>query len=169
MLMNAQIPDVKDTNDDAYFSRWIIVPFLAEITKVDKFLTDKMTTKEEMSGLLNLALLGLSKIFKSQDFSYGKTPEEIKKEMLLSGSMIANFVIDCLVEETDAWVSKDEIYEECARYAKSKNLPIVSKQILGRKLPNHSGYIIDGTKAIDKKQIQGWRNVKIKGKEEESE
>jgi putative DNA primase/helicase len=160
---------VKDTNDDAYFSRWIIVPFLAEITKVDKFLTDKMTTKDELSGLLNLALLGLSEILKNQEFSYGKAPEEIKKEMLLSGSMVANFVKDCLEEETGAWVSKDAIYEECARYAKLNNLPIVDKKFLGRKLPNHSGYIIDGTKAIDKKQIQGWRNVKIKGKEEESE
>lgn len=161
-----KIPDVKDTNDDAYFSRWIIVPFLAEITRVDKFLTDKMTTKEELSGLLNLALFGLSEILRKQDFSYGKTPEEVKKEMLLSGSMVANFVKDCLEEETGAWVSKDAMYEECARYAKFYNLPIVDKKFLGRKLPNHSGYIIDGTKAIDKKQIQGWRNVKIKGKEE---
>ena len=164
-----KIPDVKDTNDDAYFSRWIIIPFLAEITKVDKFLTDKMTTNEELSGLLNWALLSLGVIIKNQEFSYGKTPEEIKKEMLLSGSMVANFVKDCLEEETGAWVSKDDIYAECARYAKFNNLPIVDKKFLGRKLPNHSGYIIDGTKVIDKKQIQGWRNVKIKGKEEETE
>lgn len=157
-----KIPDVKDTNDDAYFSRWIIVPFLAEITKVDKFLTDKMTTKEELSGLLNWALLGLNKIIRKQDFSYGKPPEEIKKEMLLSGSMVANFAKDCLEEETDAWVSKDAMYEECARYAKLNNLPIVNKQFLGRKLPNHSGYIIDGSKTVETKQVQGWKNVKIK-------
>ena len=164
-----KIPDVKDTNDDAYFSRWIIVPFLAEITKVDKFLTDKMTTKEELSGLLNLALIGLSEILQRQDFSYGKNPEEIKKEMLLSGSMVANFVKDCLEEEIGAWVSKDAMYEECARYAKLNNVPIVDKQFLGRKLPNHSGYIIDGTKAIENKQVQGWRNVKIRDKEEKTE
>lgn len=164
-----KIPDVKDTNDDAYFSRWIIVPFLAEITKVDKFLTDKMTTEKEISGLLNLALLGLSEILQKQDFSYDKTPEEIKKEMLLSGSMVANFVKDYLEEETGAWVSKDAMYEECARYAKLNNLPIVDKGVLGRKLPNHSGYIIDGTKTIDGKQMQGWKNVKIKGKEEKTE
>jgi len=161
-----KIPDVKDANDDAYFSRWIIIPFLAEIKEVDKFLTNKITTEEELSGLLNLAIAGLCRILEKQDFSYNKTPDEVKKEMLLSGSMIANFVNDRLEEKIDAWVSKDDMHEECARYAQSNNLPTVSKQILGRKLPNHSGYIIDGTKFIGVKQTQGWRNVKIKGKEE---
>ncbi len=161
-----KIPEVKDINDDAYFGRWIIIPFLAEITKVDKFLTEKITTKEELSGLLNLALLNLEKIIEKQDFSYGRDPEEIKKEMLLSGSMVANFVHECLEEEIGSWIGKDEMYEECVRYAQSSNLPVIDKKLLGRKLPNHSGYIIDGTKLIGTKQTQGWRNVKIKGKEE---
>jgi putative DNA primase/helicase len=162
-----KIPDVKDTNDDAYFSRWIIIPFLAEIEKIDKFLTEKITTKEELSGLLNLAILGLNEILEKQDFSYDKAPEEIKKEMLLSGSMIANFVNDRLEKHINAWVSKDNMYEEYANYAQSNGLPTIDKPNLGRKLPNHSGYITDGTKLIGKKQTQGWRNVKIKGKEEE--
>lgn len=159
-----KIPDVKDTTDDAYFSRWIIIPFLAVIAEkeIDKFLTDKITTKKELSGLLNLALSGLSDILQTQNFSYDKTPEEIKKEMLLSGSMVANFVKDCLVEEVDAWVSKDDMYEECAKYTMANNLPTISKEVLGRKLPNHSGYIIDSSKTVGSKQVRGWRNVKIK-------
>ncbi len=159
-----KIPDVKDAGDDAYFSRWIIVPFLAEIAKVDKFLTDKITAKEELAGLLNLALLGLSDILQKQNFSYVKNPGEIKKEMLLSGSMIANFAEECLEEEADAWISKDDMYDECAKYTLSKNLPTVTKEFLGRKLPNHSGYIIDSTKKNETKQVRGWRNVKIKSK-----
>jgi putative DNA primase/helicase len=159
-----KVPDVKDTNDDAYFSRWIVVPFLAEIEKKDKSLTGKITTPEELSGLLNLAILGLKKIIENQDFSYDKNPEEIKKEMLLSGSMIAKFVEDRLEEEVNGWVSKDDMYNECANYALQEKLPAISKQFLGRKLPSHSGYIIDGTKLIGTKQEQGWRNVRIKGK-----
>lgn len=161
-----KIPDVKDSSDDAYFSRWIVIPFLAEIKKVNKFLTEEITTEGELSGLLNLAILGLNEILQKQNFSYDKSPEDIKKEMLLSGSMVANFVENCLEEELGAWVSKDEMYEECTRYTQSKKLPTIDKQVLGRKLPNHSGYIIDGTKLIGNKQVRGWRNVRIKGKEE---
>ncbi len=157
-----KIPDVKDTNDDAYFSRWIVIPFLAEIEHVDKFLTEKITTQQELSGLLNLALTGLDQIVQKQEFDYSKSSEEIKKEMLLSGSMIAKFVNDCLKQEAGSWVSKDDMYRACAEYAQANNLPTVDKQILGRKLPNHSGYIIDGTKLIGTKQVQGWRNVKLK-------
>ena len=161
-----KIPDVKDTNDDAYFSRWIIIPFLAEIKKVDKFLTDKITTKEELSGLLNLAIAGLINVLDKQDFSYAKTPNEVKIEMLLSGSMVANFVQDRLEESHESWVSKEDIYEECIRYAQAEGLPTITKALLGRKLPDHSGYIINGTKSSLGRQIQGWRNVKIKGREE---
>lgn len=164
-----KIPEVKDINDDAYFARWIIIPFLAEITEVDKFLTEKITTKEEFSGLLNLAIINLKRIIEKQDFSYGRDPEEIKKEMLLSGSMVANFVNECLEEKIGSWVSKDEMYEECSKYAQSNNLPVIDKKLLGRKLPSHSGYIIDGTKSIDNKQVQGWRNAIIKGKDHQQE
>jgi putative DNA primase/helicase len=163
-----KIPEVKDINDDAYFARWIIIPFLVEIKKVDKTLTEKITNQKELSGLLNLAISRLLQIIEKQDFSYDKTPEEIKKEMLLSGSMVANFVNECLEDQKGAWVSKEDMYEECARYAQSNDLPVIDKQNLGRKLPNHSGFIIDGTKLIEGKQVQGWRNVKIKGKEETS-
>ena len=162
-----KIPDVKDTNDPAYFSRWIIIPFLIQIEMVDKFLTDKITTREELSGLLNLALSGLSEIINKQNFSYDKTPEEIKKEMLLSGSMVANFVENRLEEQPGAWISKDEMYEECARYAQANSLPTISKVMLGRKLSNHSGYIIDGKRTIDGKQVPGWLNVTIKGVKKE--
>ncbi len=161
-----KIPDVKDTNDMAYFGRWIVVPFSAQIKKVDKFLTEKITTKEELSGLLNISIMKLIEILEKQDFSYTKNPEEIKKEMLLMGSMIANFAEECLEKEIGSWVSKEDMHDECVKYAQSKGLPTVSLTLLGRKLPDHSGYITDGTKLINNKQVRGWRDVKIKGKEE---
>ncbi len=164
-----KIPEVKDINDPAYFSRWIIIPFTARIEKVDKSLSDKINTPEELSGLLNMAILGLSEILAKQDFSYNKTPDEIKIEMLLSGSTIANFAYECLEEDIGSWVSKDDMYEEYSKYAQSNNLPVFDKTMLGRKLPDHSGYIIHGTKLIGKKQVQGWKNVKIKGKKETSD
>src|SRR3989344_1837184 len=87
-----KIPDVKDPNDVAYFGRWIIIHFRNEITNPDKFLIDKITTPEELSGLLNFALEGLNRLLEKQKFSYNKAPHEIKKEMERSGSVIAQFV-----------------------------------------------------------------------------
>src|SRR3989338_880367 len=159
-----KIPNVKDTNDDAYFNRWIIIPFNKTVLNPDKFLINKLTTPDELSGLLNFALSGLKRLLDNQEFSYKKEPDEIKTEMLRSGSVIANFAYDCLEEKTDEWVSKDAMYSTFVEYAKSHRLPVETINNLGKKLPQYATYITDRKKqdTTTKQQITGWRNVQIK-------
>lgn len=162
-----KIPDVKDPNDAAYFGRWIIIHFRHEITSPDKFLIDKITTSEELSGLLNFALAGLKRLLANQNFSYDKAPHEIKKEMQRSGSVIAQFVHDCLKEATGKWISKANTHEAFVQYARSKNLPADTMENLGKKIRNYCDYIIDGKKSEvnplthNKIQVTGWRNVEL--------
>lgn len=153
-----KIPNVSDTNDEAYFSRWIVMQFNRQIAVKNKFLIYEMTTSEEMSGFLNFALEGLSRLLKNQDFSYNKIADEIKNEMLRSGSPIANFVYDCLVDSNDSWLSKEAMYNAYADFVKSKDLPLIPMNDFGRKITKFANYIVDSKK--DKKT--GWRNVKLK-------
>lgn len=162
-----KIPDVKDPNDAAYFGRWIIIHFRNEVAAPDKFLIDKISTHEELSGLLNFALVGLKRLLENQRFSYAKAPHEIKKEMQRSGSVIAQFVHDCLKEATGEWISKTDMHEAFIRYARSKNLPADTMENLGKKIRNYADYIIDGKKSEinpltkNKVQVTGWRNVEL--------
>lgn len=162
-----KIPDVKDPNDAAYFGRWIIIHFRNEVAAPDKFLIDKISTPEELSGLLNFALVGLRRLLENQMFSYAKAPHEIKKEMQRSGSVIAQFVHDCLKEATGEWISKTDMHEAFIRYARSKNLPADTMENLGKKIRNYADYIIDGKKSEmnpltkNKVQVTGWRNVEL--------
>jgi putative DNA primase/helicase len=166
-----KIPDVKDSNDPAYFNRWIIIHFRNEIANSDKFLIDKITTSEELSGLLNFALDGLRRLLQKQKFSYDKAPHEIKREMQLSGSVIAQFAHNCLKESTGKWISKAQMYEVFIQYARSKNLPVDTVENFGKKIRNYAGYILDGKKSeinpLTNKKVQttGWRNVEIKDEE----
>ncbi len=163
-----EIPDVKNVGDEAYFSRWIIVHFRNEVAKPDKFLITKITKEQELSGLLNFALKGLKRLIKKHDFSYSKESHEIKTEMQLAGSVLANFAKDCLEISLGDFISKDEMYESAAKYARSKHLTPPSKTILGRKLRNYADYIDDGKRSkINPEtgkpgQITGWINVKFK-------
>lgn len=157
-----KIPNVQDTNDEAYFSRWIVIPFNKSVPKPDKFLIDKLSTAEELSGLFNFALEGLKRLIENQEFSYKKDPDEIKTEMLRSGSVIANFVYDCLDEELGAWISKEDLYTEFVNYTHTHQLPAGTINNLGKKLPKYAGYIADGKQSVGGKQVTGWRNVKIR-------
>lgn len=165
-----KIPDVKDTNDPAYYGRWIIIHFRNEVSNPDKFLIDKLTTSEEFSGLLNFALEGLKFLFENQKFSYYKEPHEIRSEMVLSGSVVAKFAQSCLSEATGKWISKDGMYEAFVSYARSEKLPADTKENLGRKIRNYADYIIDSkglqTNPLTNNKVQerGWRHVEVKVK-----
>ncbi|MCF7843632.1 DUF5906 domain-containing protein [Candidatus Gracilibacteria bacterium] len=153
-----KIPNVSDTNDEAYFSRWIVMQFNRQIAVKNKFLIYEMTTPEEISGFLNFALEGLSRLLKNQDFSYNKIADEIKNEMLRSGSPIANFAYDCLVDSNDSWLSKEVMYNSYADFVKTKNLPLIPMIDFGRKITKFANYVVDSKKGGK----TGWRNVKLK-------
>ena len=70
-----KIPESMD-NSYAYYRRWVILPFdrIFEGEKEDTDLISKLTTEEELSGLLNLAQKGLTKLIKEGGFK--ETPVE---------------------------------------------------------------------------------------------
>lgn len=160
-----KIPNVEDANDDAYFSRWIVIQFNKAVAKADKFLIDKLSTPEELSGVLNFALEGLKRLLDQHDFSYAKDPDEIKMEMLRSGSIIANYVYDELEQYDEGWISKEEMYEGFTAYARGKLMPVGTLAEFGKKLPKYATYLTDGKKLVGTKQQTGWRNVKFKSAE----
>lgn len=161
-----QIPSVKDTRDDAYFSRWIVIPFNNQIQNPDKFILQKLTTLDELSGLFNWALEGLYRLLENEEFSYRKDPDEIKMEMLRSGSVIANFVYDCCEREDEAWISKDELYSSFVNYAERKGKPIYSMDKFCKDLPKYANYLYDSKGQEGGKRSGGWRNVRLIGSNE---
>ena len=168
-----KIPDVKDANDDAYFSRWIVIQFNKVFTdeEQDKQLIHKLTTAEELSGLLNFVLEGLKRLLKKQGISYHKDPDQIKSEMLRSGSPVANFAYDCLEREDNAWISKENMHATFIEYTRSNDFPADPIEEFGRKLPKYADYLFSSRKQMintltgQDKQFTGWRNVRFKIKE----
>ena len=159
-----KIPSIKDVDDEeAYYNRWIPIPFDNPIpkNKQDKFYINKLTTKEEMSGLLNWALEGLRRIFKNNGFSYKKGWEETKRTMERHSNSIAAFCQDVLIEKEGNKISKEAMYKIYSLYVKEagKNRAFarLSKSQLGRNLPKYAKYIL----AKHSKE-RYWENVDIK-------
>ena len=169
-----KIPHIIDTQDEAFFSRWIVIQFNKQINTPNQFLLDEITTNQELSGFLNLALEGLHRLLETRRISYNKDPIDIKEEMLKSGSPVANFAYDCLKQgDSNDWISKEELYKVFADYASQKELPIATIENFGKKLPSYAEYISNSRRNAvnpntDKlKQTTGWAGVCLKDSREE--
>jgi putative DNA primase/helicase len=164
-----KIPEVKDTDDEAYFNRWMVIRLENTIEKKIPNFINTLTTQEEISGLFNLAMKGLTRLLEQQRFTYNFTAIETKTEMMRSGSSIATFVSDMIEPADGSEISKEDMYEEYTKYCKKNNLSSQTKDMLGKKLTGFIPYISEGLITENGKRVRGWRNAKIKGKEVKKE
>lgn len=154
-----RVPPIKDTDDNAYYDRWLVIQFDNVVPKEDqdKFLIEKLTTPKELSGILNWALVGLKRLLENGCFSYKKDIEQIKAFMDRNSYPLAEFVQDCLVEEKDSKITKEEMFEVYTEWAKQKKKSRETIERLGRNLPRYATYIIPSSNG----KQRYWDNVKI--------
>ena len=95
-------------------------------------------------------------LFENHKFSFNKTDEEIKNLMERDSDPLACFVQDCLVMEENQ-ITKEEMFEIYSKYCGIKKLPRLSKEQLGRRLPNYAQFII----AKRDKKNRYWDNVQV--------
>lgn len=162
-----KIPNMKDVDDEATYTRWQIVRFNNRFSdnnpKTEKFLVEKITTKEEMQGLLNFAIVGLKRILKNQKFCYSKSWEENRKIMQRSGNSVSSFAQDAICEKSNHWITKEEMYQRYCMYVRKECMSRVTKEKIGRDLPQYATYLIETKKDVGKKKkVRGWLHVSFR-------
>ncbi len=164
MFATNKISDIKDSDDDAYYSRWLITNFNNTFDgsnpNTDRFLAEKICSEEEMSGILNWALEGLERLLKNQKFTNECSPAEVKSIMMKSGSSISVFASECLEQGDGLWISKDDLYYLYSLFCSQGNLSRTTKEKFGREIHQKCGYILESRKkAGGKSSATGWLNV----------
>lgn len=136
---------VPESNDEseAYFDRWILISFLNQFYpgdgKCDPNILEKLTTPEEMSGIVNWMLEGLERLIENKGFSISRDIEDVREEYIALSDTVQKFINDYITFETDnslieKFMPKDELYKDFVLYCKSEKYPIISKENFGRKL-----------------------------------
>ena len=122
----------------------------------DRFLFEKLTTGEELSGILNWALEGLDRLISNGRFSYNKDSNETKLIMQRQNNPLISFVFEVLEHEDGNRISKEIMYRIYSKWCQDKKVPRLSKEQLGRNLAKYTDYIIakGGKERV-------WENVKI--------
>jgi putative DNA primase/helicase len=108
-----KIPPALDA-DDAYFERWVIIPFPNKFTgaNCDPNLVEKLTAPYELAGVLNLALDMKNKLETQNDFTIpddGLTPRA-RYNQYIGGETTLVFLAKHLRQDPASMASKKEIY-----------------------------------------------------------
>lgn len=150
-------------DSDGFYSRWIIVEFPRQFTdsEQDQDLIKKLTTPEELSGLLNLAIRGLKRLRENGwTFSYNKSLNDVRKMYQRLSDPVYAFIEDCCeAASPDEYITKSEMYNGYKRYASERGFKVYTQKKFGQAIedntlvPVEEGKIHNGT-------VKVWRGIR---------
>lgn len=131
---------IPDTSDDsyAYFRRWVILRFdrTFEGAAKDESLIEKLTTPEELSGLLNVALGGLKRLKAEKGFEHTDI-DEIKAMYQEGASKIRDFIDEqCTIDTTnpELTVTTFDLHAAYAAFCKQRGTTFLDISRFGEEL-----------------------------------
>ena len=130
-----------EDESDAFFSRLIIINFPNQFLgkKANPNLIHKLTTDEELSGLLRIVLRRLPTVLKEGISTASSSIDENYEKYILSSNSVRAFGEAALEQNSDNAPSKSEVYASYKTFCKSKKLSTESEQSFNRKLKKEFG------------------------------
>jgi putative DNA primase/helicase len=122
----------------AYYKRWLIFHFERSFTGEERenTLIDKISTQEEQSGLLNLALIFLRQLIKNNEFSETDDIETIQRDYELNSNTVIGFVDEmCEVTRDDEdYIVRRDLYDKYTEYCKASKITAIKDNVFGSEL-----------------------------------
>lgn len=149
------LPMVYDLSK-GFWDRWILLEFPFYFAEKERFeqtqeqerinwkirdtsILDKITTEQELSGLLNKFLEGLKRLKKNEKFSQTIGTEQTKNLWIRKANSFIAFVMDEIEEDYDGKISKKEVRKKYAEYCKLHKVLGKSDAVIKRVLQENFG------------------------------
>lgn len=164
MFSANHLPPIDD-DSKAYWRRIVLIVFPNEFEESD--MEGALLTQTELSGFLNLAILGLREIMKNNRFDYILQGEEVRAKYISKSDPIWAFSQEMIVktDEMSDYVSKEDIYESYRDYVRLRGKDVGSKMSFFRELAKYMT-IKDQDVAIgdddEKKRISVIKGIKLR-------
>jgi len=160
-----------------FFDRWIIIdfkfrfhdaakyPLLPNPTRFDKIadteMISKLTTPEEMSGLLNWSLEGLYRLLQQNGFSFSTSTDDVKRKWKLRSSTFLTFYNEEIVKgEAFDFITKEDLREAYNKYCEQHQVATESDRAINFKLSDLG--VTDKAKTINGLFTRYWSGIKFK-------
>ena len=113
---------------------------------IDRHLVEKLTTPEELSGIVNLIIARAPSLADSMVIRRSRGEEEMTEEYLRQQDGFPSFCDDCLTIDGDSRTTVKEIYDEYTNYCKLFNIPYKESKIsIGMYIKNRYGITSQAT------------------------
>jgi len=170
-----ELPMVYDTSK-GFWDRWVLLEFpFAFVTQKeidsnpdnqklklrDEGIIDKITTDEELSGLLNKFLEGLSRLIIQKGFSVTKGTEEVKNLWIRKSNSFMAFCMDSIKSDFERFITKQEIRRRFNIYCKKYKLKGTSDKAIKATLEDLFGATED-RRVIDGDLKYIWEGISFK-------
>ena len=131
MIFSAnKLPPTKDLSH-GFFKRWCIIRFPNQFPegspKRDPGKLDKVTRPTELSGLLNLAVAGLARLFTQRAFSKPQSTERQLQGYRYENDNVLIFFDERCVSDPGAKISKEQLYTAYERWCEGGGFRNISR------------------------------------------
>jgi len=162
LIFSANAMPASYDRSKAFYRRWLIVPFpnCFEGDDADRDMLNKITTSQELSGLLNLAIEYLRKLTAR---GYFDEPATVVKAMNIykqTSDPMAAFLEECCYTDDDKVleVGKTALYEAYTEYCdNAKARYIEPRADFNSRLQEMYPMMIEHRKRVDERRIAFWR------------
>jgi putative DNA primase/helicase len=167
------LPMVYDVSK-GFWDRWVLLEFpYTFVTKEelessqdktnlklrDENIIERITTEEEMSGLLNKFLDGLHNLLVNKQFSSARGSEEVKNMWIRKSNSVMAFCFNMVEDSSESWISKKEFRKKYAEYCKQHKIPPKSDFVIKRTLEEMFG-TVEENKEVNFVWEKVWGGIK---------
>lgn len=160
-----ELPRISADTNDAFYERikFVFFPNTFDKYNRDIKLENKLTTDDELSGLLNLALDELWLMLEDQEFPYSNTADENRRiwESSICGDSVINFLKSHIVVKSHTGhVEKSVLYAAYINWCMQNTKAPVSNSKFSRvmKSQNYGEFMPVG----GNRQVHAWKGISIR-------
>lgn len=175
MFFSCNAVPMSDDDSDAFYRRWVIVdfPYKFEGKALKLDMLEQITTRTEISGLLNKILPLAKKIIEERGFSKAGTTEATRlKYVKLSDSVFCFFDMCCIVKnglideggrfvEDPGEVKKTVLYQAYVEFCRSEKLTPLKEGKFNKKIQEHAPNISEVRVREANQTVRCWRGIDL--------
>ncbi|HPE15042.1 MAG TPA: phage/plasmid primase, P4 family [Bacilli bacterium] len=179
MIFSANEVPVTYDLSDGFFRRWLIIDFpyrfldpedieevpieeQANVKLKDPEKISKLIDPVELSGFLNWALEGYSRLKLNKRFSNSQTITKVRQMWLRKSSSIQAFLTDWIIEDTESLITKQEFKEKYIAYCKKHKINIVSDKMIHNVITKYYAVVEYRPFNNGEERDRCWKGIKFK-------